>query len=95
MATIRTYVEVDADEVLDELSDDDLLNELKSRKIDVPLFGDREHLMRDIEDAARAGRAFDLLLLVQSAILPSTSPCKATPYESLPRDPITGRPVIQ
>lgn len=95
MATIRTYVEVDVDEVLDELSDADLLHELKARKIDAPLFGAQERLMRDIEDAARAGRAFDLLLLVQSALPPVKSPCKATPYESLQRDPVTGRPVIQ
>lgn len=95
MATIRTYVEVDVDEVLDELSDADILEELKSRNVEVPLFGRSERLNAEIEEAARAGRAFDLLILVQATLPAIKSPCPATPYESLKRDPVSGRPVIQ
>lgn len=95
MATIRTYVEVDVDEVLEELSVEDLLEVLKSRNVAIPAFDCSDTVRRDIEEAARAGRAFDLLLLVQSTLPMTKSPCPSTPYETLQRDPASGRPVIQ
>lgn len=96
MTTIRTYVEVDVGDVLDEMTDEDLREELESRGASLPFaHGVGDSFMRDVEEAARTGRAFDLLAIVQAALPPLRSPCNATPYESLQRDPDSGRPVIQ
>lgn len=95
--TVSTYVEVDIDDVLSEISDDHLREEMASRgmaAISSSAFGG-DAFMRDLEEAARAGRAFDLLDIVQRALPPLKSPCRQTPYDQLKRDPETGRPVIQ
>lgn len=86
------YVQVDVsiDDVLDELSDDEIRREAESRKIGVGI-----KLTQEIEDAARSGRAWDLLAVVQDALGMNKSPCRSTPYDKLERDPVTGRPVIQ
>lgn len=95
--TVVSYVEVDIGDVLSELSDDDLKEEMESRGLIglSAVEGSSKDFMRDIEEAARAGRAFDLLAIVQSWLPPLPSACTPTPYESLKRDPASGRPVIQ
>lgn len=97
---VSVTVEVDADEILDELSDSELLEVIKDRGLfltdNAPkgLFTARD--MTDMKDAAEAGRAYDLLAIVQAAFCPSRPlDTIAATYAALPRDPASGRPVIQ
>lgn len=86
---------VDVDDVLDQLSDDDLLEELKDRNLALGKSALDTDDLELIEHLAREGRAYDLLTVVQGCFGLNRSPCKPTPYASLERDPVSGRPVIQ
>lgn len=92
MSTISTFVRIDIDDVLSELSDEQLLDEVKERGLTskVPSFeGDRrEDLVRalnrkDWEEADYLLRTYFLRKECRDAVLPAQ------------RDPATGRPVIQ
>lgn len=93
--SICTYVEIEGDDVLDELSDNDLLEELKNRNLGTETAGFPADVAEEMAIAARAGDAWRVLDLVLATLPPLKSPCKATPYEALERDPVSGRPVIQ
>ncbi len=93
-------VHIDIDEVLGDLSDQDLIDELQERGITASgvaakgAFTERDLL--DLKDAAEAGRAWDTLAIVQSALCSGRlAQAVAAAYASLPRDPQSGRPVIQ
>lgn len=94
-------VDIDIDEVLGELSDRDLIDEITDRGLSMlgiaPKGTFTERDLSDMKDAAEAGRAWDLMAIFQSALgLSSRSQeAIAAAYAALPRDPDTGRPVIQ
>lgn len=97
---VTVTVDVDVDQVLEELSDDELLEAIKDRGLFLTdsapkgLFTARD--LTDMKDAAEAGRAYDLLAIVQAAFCPSRPfDTIAATYAALPRDPASGRPVIQ
>ena len=92
--SVSTTVDVDLDDVLDEISTDDLRAELKRRNLEAPqVFEGR--FEEEIRAAADAGRAWDLLRLVQEAFSAETAYSRGERYAKLERDPVSGRPVIQ
>lgn len=97
--TVTAYIDVD--DVLAELTDRDLIDEVADRGLSMlgiaPKGTFTERDLSEMKDAAEAGRAWDLMAIFQSALgLSSRSQeAVAAAYAALPRDPESGRPVIQ
>lgn len=91
-------IDVPVDEVLDELSDDDLLEEVKRRKASL-LKSKLEELRLDDWKALRAAVADNdaaaVLEIVAPLVEPDHAATRLAQYAKLQRDPTTGRPVIQ
>ena len=101
MATVT--VDIDPSEVIDEIDTDDLIDELKARakrgrdalaSSYVSQLGSANDEDR-IREMVDAGAAQELLCFMSRLLEPKVGERLAAAYAKLPRDPATGRPVIQ
>ena len=95
--TISVEVDIDISEVMSEFSDDDLASELKERRKHSPatVSGENATFREALEDARDALLARDIqeaLSIIENAMAPHID--LKMKYDSLPRDPVSKRPVI-
>lgn len=90
---IETTVTVYVDDVLDDISTEDLIAELSARKKQGQ-HNDADDL-EDIRHALMGGRMQEALVLLERIMFPRGNPAGALTLAKTARDPATGRPVIQ
>ena len=96
-------VDIDASEVLPELDTDDLVKELRKRskkgdEVAVSALSELDVAERDarhIRDLVQEGAAHELLCFFDRLFYAKDAERLSAAYRNLPRDPDSGRPVIQ
>lgn len=70
-----SQIYIDVDDVIDQIDDDDLIAEVRSRKLHLTLIGDVEHFDRDYVERAYEellrGRSSDAIALLERALFPT------------------------
>lgn len=71
-SSISVHTHVDLDDIFYEIDDEDLLEELKSRKINVPkaLVEDEMDLVRDAYQELRRGSLMDAAVILERLLYP-------------------------
>jgi hypothetical protein len=71
--TVSVYVDVDVDGIIEDISDEDLIAELKSRKVTIP----QERAIIDLAEEAltwlRCGNAAEAQLVLERTLFPEWS----------------------
>jgi hypothetical protein len=97
---MRGFVNVNirVDEVLDEMSDQELIDELKERRVDftsAALESLRKADLETLKEAVNEGDVATVFDLLKVALNPGHALDQAKRISLMQRDPSTGRPVIQ